>query len=80
MDHYRCDIYYIPDTRAEGTPIANQTTKGKRLLWVLCDRITTMLATPPTLEEQRVVDSTDLIRREAEQRVIKESPKLPYHV
>jgi hypothetical protein len=109
MDHYRCDIYYIPETGAyqisgstelflqhcqlpdmsphqhlhaltneltEGFSVANQTTNGKRLLRMLCYCITTMLAPPPTLEEQRVESSTNLIRRKAEQRVINKSPIL----
>ncbi len=59
---------------AEGILMANHTTKGKRLLRMLRDHRTTMLGPPPTPEEQRVADSTNLIRRESEQRVINKSP------
>jgi hypothetical protein len=41
---------------------------------MLCDRITTMLAPPPTPEEQRVADFTNLIRQEAEQKVSTNHP------
>jgi hypothetical protein len=107
MDHYQCDIYYIPETRAyrisgstelfpqhcqmpdmtlhqhlralteestNGATEATHTPKGKRLLQLLRDRITTMLAPPPTLEEQRVANDKIILQQEAEQRVIDDLP------
>ncbi len=89
MDHYRCDIYYIPETQAyrisgstelfpqhcqlpDMTPHqisraltdgltdrateVTHTLKGKCLLWLLQDKITTMFVPPPILEEQRVAN------------------------
>jgi hypothetical protein len=104
MDHYRCDLYYIPETRGycilgstklfpqycqlpdmtphqyfwaltdELTANTNQAStipKGQRILRLLQDRITALLAPSPTAEEQRV---NDKIIREEEQRVINDSP------
>jgi hypothetical protein len=110
MDHYRCDIYYIPETRAyrisgstelfpqhcqlpdrtphqhlraltdaltDGATEATHTPNGKRLLQLLRDRITTMLALPPTLEDQRVANHNIILKQEAEeQRVMNNSPIL----
>jgi hypothetical protein len=47
------------------------TPKGQHILQLLQDHITTLLAPPPTAKEQRV--NNDIIR-EAEQRVIDDSP------
>ncbi len=104
MDHYRCDLYYIPETpgyRISGstelfpqhcqlpdmtphqhfcaltdkltadTDCASTTQKGGHTCQLLQDRITALLAPPPTAEEQRV--NNDIIR-ETEQRVIDDSP------
>ncbi len=109
MDHYMCDIYYIPEMRAyrisgstelflqhcqlpdmtphqhlraltdeltDGATEATHTPKGKHLLQLLRDKITTMLEPPPTLEEQRVVNNNIILQREADQRVIDDSPIL----
>ncbi len=109
MDHYQCNIYYIPETQAyrlsgstelflqhcqlpdmtphqhlraltneltDGATKATHTHKGKRLLQLLQDRITTMLALPPTLKGQRVANDNFILQKEAEQRVISESPIL----
>ncbi len=109
MDHYRCDIYYIPETRAywisgstelfpqhcqlpdmtphqhlraltneltNGATEATHTPKGKWFFWLLRDRLTTMLAPPLTIEEQRVVNHNIILQQEAEQRVINDSPIL----
>ena len=105
LDHYRCDKYYIPETRAyrisgstelfpqhcqlpDMTPHqhfraltdeltecahpAGATTKGRRLLNLLRQRIDTILHPPLPIDEQRVDDE----RREAEQRVIDDAPIL----
>jgi hypothetical protein len=109
MDHYRCDIYYIPETQAylisgstelilqhcqlpdmtphqhlraitneltNGVTKATHTPKGKCLLLLFWDRITTMLVPPPTLEEQRVANNNIILQQEAKQRVIEDSPIL----
>jgi hypothetical protein len=104
MDHYRCDFYYIPETRGyqisgstklfpqhcqlpdmtphrhfhalidkliADTVHASMTPKRQCILQLLQDCITALLAPPPTAEEQRVNNN---IIREAEQRVIDDSP------
>ncbi len=104
MDHYRCNLYYIPETRGyhvlgstklfpqhcqlpnmtphqhfqaltdeltADTDQASMTPKGRQILSLLQDHIPTLLAPPPTAEEQRV---NDKIVQEAEQRVINDSP------
>jgi hypothetical protein len=109
MDHYRCDIYYLPEMRAYlilgstelfpqhcqlpdmtphqhlraltdeltiGATKVTHTPKGKRLLGLLRDKITTMLAPPPTLEKHRVANNNIMLQQEAEQRVIEDSPIL----
>jgi hypothetical protein len=53
---------------------ANATTKGKQLLCMLSNQITTMLAPPFPEGEQRVVNYINQQTRESEQRVIDESP------
>ena len=86
-DHYRCDVYYIPETRgyrvsgstellpqhcqlpdmtphqhfralidemSDDVDRQSMTPKGRRILSLLRDRIATLLAPPPTDEEQRV--------------------------
>ena len=105
LDHYRCDKYYIPETRAyrisgstelfpqhcqlpdmtahqhlraltdeltECAHPAGNTQKGRRLLNLLQTRIELILNPPPPVDEQRVTNAI----REAEQRVIDESPIL----
>jgi hypothetical protein len=106
-DHYKCNNYYIPDTRAyrvsgsmelfpqhcqlpsmtphqhfcalineltEHTAQANSTPKGWRLLKLLGTRIESLLPPPHILEEQRVIAERQHKAREAEQRVIDDSP------
>ena len=106
LDHYRCDIYYIPETRGyrvsgstelfpqhcqlpDMTPHqhfraltdelssdadrACTTTRGRRALQFLQDRITVLLQPLPTPDQQRVSDE---LVREAQQRVIDDSPIL----
>ena len=103
LDHYRCDKYYVPETRAyrisgstelfpqhcqlpdmtahqhfraltdeltECTTPAGATTKGRRLLNLLRQRIDSILNPPPPVDEQRVNDA----RIQEEQRVIDENP------
>jgi hypothetical protein len=109
-DHYRCNNYYIPNTRAyrvsgskelfpqhyqlpsmtppqhfctlsdeltEHTAQANSTPEGWRLLKLLGTRIETLLHPPSISEEQRVIAERQHEAREAEQRVIDDSPSIP---
>ena len=120
QDHYRCDVYYIPETRgyrvsgstelfpqhcqlpdmsphqhfralvdemSEDIDRQSLTPKGRRILSLLRDRITILLAPPPTPEQQRVTLEeqrvtleeqrvTENERRDREQRVIDDSPIL----
>ncbi len=104
FDHYRCDLYYISETRGyrvsgstelfpqhcqlpdmtphqqfqaltdeltADTDRTSTTPKGRRILLLLKDQITTLLLPPLTDEEQRVRDDAS---REAQQRVIDNSP------
>jgi hypothetical protein len=110
-DHYRCDIYYIPETRGyrvsgstelfpqhcqlpdmsphqhfralvdEMSDDVNRqslTPKGRRILNLLRDRITILLAPPPTPDEQRVRSDeqrvVEMERQQREQRVIDDTP------
>jgi hypothetical protein len=106
-DHYRCDNYYIPDTRAyhvsgstelfpqhcqlpsmtphqhffaltdeltEHTAQANSTPKGRHLLKLLGTKIESLLHPPHISEKQRVIAERQRKAREAEQRVIDDSP------
>ncbi len=57
----------------EGATEANNTTKGRRLLCMLRDCITSMLPSPSSQEEQRV---EVLLQWEAEQRAINATPIL----
>ncbi len=90
LDHYRCDKYYVPETRAYGisgstelfpqhcqlpdmtahqhfraltdeltecTLPAGETTKGRRLLNLLRQRIDSILNPPPPVDEQRVTNA-----------------------
>jgi hypothetical protein len=112
-DHYRCDIYYIPETRgyrvsgltelfpqhcqlpdmtphqhfralvdklSDNVDYQSTSPKGRRILALLCERINTLLAPPPTSEEQRgAADeqrvTAGCLATEA-QRVINDSPIL----
>ena len=110
-DHYRCDLYYIPETRgyrvsgstelfpqhcqlpdmsphqhfralvdemSDDATRQSLTPKGRRILNLLRDRITILLAPPPTPEEQRVRSEEQRVienaAREQEQRVIDDAP------
>ncbi len=114
LDHYRCDKYYVPETRAyrisgltelfpqhcqlpdmtahqhfraltdeltECAHPARATTKGRRLLNLLLQRIDSILNPPPPVDEQRVAEAAraeaqrvaDAARAD-EQRVIDEAP------
>ena len=105
LDHYRCDKYYVPETRAyrisgstelfpqhcqlpdmtahqhfraltdeltECAHPAGATTKGRRLLKLLQQRIDSIIHPPPPVDEQRVAAD----EREEIQRVIDEAPIL----
>jgi hypothetical protein len=111
MDHYRCDLYYIPETRGyrvsgstelfpqhcqlpdvtphqhfralvdemmDVTDCQSTTPKRRRILSLLRDCITALLAAPSTDEEQRVnleehrVNAVSI--HKDEQRVIDNSP------
>ena len=58
----------------EHTTQANSTPKGWRLLKLLGTRIKSLLHPPHILEEQRVIAERQHKAREAEQRVIDDSP------
>ncbi len=112
-DHYRCDVYYIPETRgyrvsgstelfpqhcqlpdmtphqhflalidemSDNVDRQSVTPKGRCILSLLRDRIATLLAPPPTNEEQRVMAEQQRVIaetvREQEQRVIDDLPIL----
>jgi hypothetical protein len=110
-DHYRCDNYYVPETRAyrisgstelfpqhyqlpsltphqhfraltgeltEHTAEASDTSKGRRLLRLLALHVKNILNPPPAANEQRVEADRRAREREAEQRVIDETPNPHY--
>jgi hypothetical protein len=66
----------LTDESTNDATKATHTPKGKRLLRFLRDKIFTMLALPPTLEEQRVANNNINLQQEAEQMVIDKSPIL----
>jgi hypothetical protein len=68
--HFRA----LTDELTEHTAQANNTPKGWCLLKLLGTRIKTLLHPPPILEEQRVIAERQHKAREAEQRVIDDSP------
>ncbi len=107
MNHYWCDIYYIPETQGyrisgstelfpqhcqlpnmtprqkfcaltdeltNDTEQASTTPKGRRILRLLEDHITALLAPPPMAKEQRVSDERLREARKAELRVIDDTP------
>jgi hypothetical protein len=71
--HFRA----LTDELTEHTAQANSTHKGRRLLKLLGTRIETLFHPPPILEEQRVIAERQHGAREAEQRVIDDSPIIP---
>jgi hypothetical protein len=107
QDHYQCNYYYIPETRAyrisgstelfprhcqvpaltphqhlrtlideltKHTAEANTTPKRIRLLKLLGMWIHDLLTPPPIQDEQRVDKAGQRDAREAEQRVIHDTP------
>jgi hypothetical protein len=64
----------LTDELTEHTAQANSTPKGWRLLKLLGTRIKTLLHPPPISEQQRVIAERQHKAREAEQRVIDDSP------
>jgi hypothetical protein len=68
--HFRA----LTDELTEHTAQANSTPKGRRLLKLLGTRIESLLHPPPILEERRVIAERQHKAREAEQRVIDDSP------
>jgi hypothetical protein len=64
----------LTDELTEHTAQANSTPKGRHLLKLLGTRIESLFHPPPILEEQRVIAERQREAREAEQRVIDDSP------
>jgi hypothetical protein len=71
--HFRA----LTNELTEHTTQANSTPKGWRLLKLLGTRIKTLLHPPPILEQQRVIAEHQHKARDAEQRVIDDSPSIP---
>jgi hypothetical protein len=66
----------LTDESTNGATEATHTSKGKRPLQLLREKISMILAPPPTLEEQRVANNNIIFQQEVEQRVIDDSPIL----